>query len=95
MAKVKLHRCAIPTPGFLTGYHPCAAVERALRDANVDYEVVHDSILRFRRKDVEKLTGQKLLPLIEFEDGTAYRAESKEMAEKIQAGKLFEGRSAP
>jgi hypothetical protein len=28
--------------------------------------------------------------VIEFEDGTAYRAESKEMAETINAGKLFE-----
>jgi hypothetical protein len=31
-----------------------------------------------------------MLPVIEFEDGSAYRAESKEMAATIDAGKLFE-----
>jgi hypothetical protein len=30
--------------------------------------------------------------VIEFEDGGTYRAESSEMAERIRAGKLFEGR---
>jgi hypothetical protein len=29
--------------------------------------------------------------VIEFEDGSAYRAESKDMAERIRAGRLFEG----
>jgi hypothetical protein len=29
--------------------------------------------------------------VIEFEDGTAYRAESGEMAERIRAGELFSG----
>jgi len=28
--------------------------------------------------------------VIEFEDGRAYREESKEMAERIRAGRLFE-----
>jgi hypothetical protein len=36
------------------------------------------------------MSGQKMLPVIEFEDGSAYRAESKDMAETINAGKLFE-----
>jgi hypothetical protein len=31
--------------------------------------------------------------VIEFEDGTIYREESKDMASRIRAGKLFEGRS--
>jgi hypothetical protein len=29
--------------------------------------------------------------VIEFEDGSAYRAESKEMAARIRDGRLFEG----
>jgi len=32
--------------------------------------------------------------VIEFEDGTIYRAESKDMAERIADGKLFEGSGA-
>jgi hypothetical protein len=31
-----------------------------------------------------------MLPVVEFEDGSAYRAESKDMAAEINAGKLFE-----
>ena len=52
---------------------------------------------RGRRKDVIRLSGQNMLPVIEFEDGSAYRAESPEMAETISAGGLFEqgGLSSP
>jgi hypothetical protein len=32
--------------------------------------------------------------VIEFEDGSTYRAESKDMAARIRDGKLFEGRGA-
>jgi hypothetical protein len=35
-------------------------------------------------------TGQKRFPWIEFEDGSIYRAESKEMAQRIRDGKLQE-----
>jgi hypothetical protein len=31
-----------------------------------------------------------MLPTIEFENGSAYRAESKEMAAEINAGRLFD-----
>lgn len=37
-----------------------------------------------------RISGQQMLPVIEFEDGSAYRAESAEMAETIAAGRLFE-----
>lgn len=57
----------------------------------IDYEVVKEpSLPRSRRKDVERLSGQRMLPVIEFEDGEAYRAESSEMAAQIRAGRLFE-----
>jgi hypothetical protein len=38
--------------------------------------------------------GQKLYPVIEFENGSIYREESKDMAATIRAGKLDEKRGA-
>jgi hypothetical protein len=35
-------------------------------------------------------TGQRLYPAIEFENGTWYREESKEMVRTIRDGKLME-----
>ncbi|MDX6580862.1 MAG: hypothetical protein QOI10_46 [Solirubrobacterales bacterium] len=89
MPTVKLHRCS------LTFIHNrldhCWKVQEALDDQGVDYEVVTAPLFpRGRRKDVIGLTGQHFLPVIEFADGSAYRAESREMAETINAGKLFE-----
>jgi hypothetical protein len=40
------------------------------------------------------LSGQRKYPVIEFEDGSAYREESKEMAATIESGRLDEKRSA-
>ena len=37
-----------------------------------------------------RISGQPIVPVIEFEDGSGYRAESDEMAETIAAGRLFE-----
>jgi glutathione S-transferase len=91
MAKVKLHRCSIPTPDFAAGMHACQKVEKALKQQDIDYEVVHVTILpRSKRSWVIEATGQDRVPVIEFEDGSAYRAESSEMVERIMAGKLFE-----
>jgi glutathione S-transferase len=96
VATVKLHRCS------LTFVHNdldhCWKVQKALDEQGIDYEVVKEPGLpRGRRKDLIRLSGQKMLPVIEFEGGSVYRAESKEMAETINAGKLFEhaGASAP
>ncbi len=88
--KVKLHRCPLPTPHFLSKHHACADVEQALRDRGIEYEVVHDSLVRSRRKWVKENTGQKLLPAIEFADGSTYREESKQMFARIRDGKLFD-----
>lgn len=86
---VRLHRC--PNEWVKLSGHPCWKVQKALDDQGIDYEIVKEPTLpRSRRKDVIELTGQQMLPVIEFEDGSAYRAESKEMAETINAGKLFE-----
>ena len=54
----------------------------------VDYEAVHGPWLRYKRKVVATNTGQSAYPAIEFEDGTWYREESKDMAATIRAGQL-------
>lgn len=84
---VKLHRCPFM---FLKGEkHGCHAVQQALEEQGIDYEVVKAPLLpRSRRKDVERVSGQFMVPVIEFEDGTGYRAESKEMVARIKSGQL-------
>jgi glutathione S-transferase len=77
------------------GGHPCWKVQKALDEQGIDYEVVKGPLRRGKRDELEQRTGSRLYPAIEFEDGTTYRAESKEMAERIREGKLFEGRGAP
>ena len=88
---VKLHRCSniwVKLPG-----HPCWKVQKALDEKGVDYELVKH---RYRgdRDEMVELSGQKKFPVIEFDDGSTYREESKQMAEKIRAGQLFEQRQA-
>jgi glutathione S-transferase len=88
MAQVKLHRC--PFTFVHNNLDHCWKVQKALDDQGIDYEIVKEPLLpRSRRTEVERLSGQTMLPVIEFEDGTAYRAESKDMAATIDAGKLF------
>ena len=83
---IKLHRCSI---GFLPiDGHACHRVQKALDAEGVDYEVVKAPLRRPKRTEVEALTGQQRLPVIELEDGTAYRAESAEMASRISEGRL-------
>ena len=89
MSKVVLHRC--PFTFLKTGLDACYKVQSALDDQGIDYEISKEPLLpRSRRTEVERLSGQVMLPVIEFEDGSAYRAESSEMATTIRAGKLFE-----
>jgi glutathione S-transferase len=76
------------------GAHPCWKVQSALDDQGIAYEVVKGPYLRQNRRELEDITGQRAYPVIEFEDGSVYRDESKEMAETIRAGKLDEKRGA-
>jgi glutathione S-transferase len=89
---VRLHRCS--NMWVKLGAHPCWRVQKALDEAGVQYEVVRGPGRRSKRDDVERLSGQRKYPVIEFEDGSAYRAESKEMASTIAAGRLDEKRAA-
>ncbi len=89
---VKLHRCR-NVWAKLEG-HPCWRVQKALDEAGIDYELVKGPVRRGKREAVKRLTGQAQYPVIEFEDGTALREESKDLAQRIREGRLFEGRAA-
>ncbi len=83
---VTLHRCSWT---WLKGPHTCWRVQRALDESGVEYELVlHPAIPRSRRKDYIALTGQKLLPAIQLEDGTVVREESKDLVERVRRGRL-------
>jgi len=93
---VKLHRCSshrVKVQG-----HPCWKVETALKDMGVDFELAPGPLRRSKRDEMEQHTGQRLYPAIEFEDGSWYREQSKDMAQTIRGGKLMEkatGSGAP
>lgn len=86
---VKLHHCPftwLKVPG-----HDCYQVRKALDEQGIDYEIVkHPGLPRSRRTAFVELTGQQWLPAIEFEDGTPYKQDSKQMIARINAGELFE-----
>jgi hypothetical protein len=88
---IKLHRCKniwVKTPG-----HPCWRVQRALDEQGIDYEVVKEKWFGDRTPTVER-TSQRKFPWIEFEDGSVYREESKDMADTIKSGRLNEKRGS-
>jgi glutathione S-transferase len=83
---VKLHRCSTM---WVKGPHPCWQVQKALDEQGIEYEVVrHPAFPRGRRKDYIALTGQKLFPAIELEDGRVIREESKALVERIHESRL-------
>ena len=83
---VKLHRCGAM---WVKGPHPCWQVQKALDEAGVDYEIVkHPGFPRGRRKELIALTGQKVLPALQLEDGTVIREESKELSARVREGRL-------
>ncbi len=88
---VKLHRCS---GTWIKGPHPCWQAQKALDEAGIPYELVrHPAFPRSRRNDLERLTGQRKLPVVEFEDGTLLR-ESKVIAQRAREGTLRSERSA-
>ena len=89
---IKLHRC--PNEWVKLSGHPCWKVQKALDEKGIEYEVVKGPLRPSKRDDLERLSGQRKYPVIEFEDGSAYREESKEMAERIRSGELQSPRSS-
>ncbi len=88
---VKLHRC--PNVWVKVQGHPCWKVQSALDAQGIEYEIVKGPLRRGRRDELERLSGQRMYPVVEFEDGSVYREESKAMAETIREGKLGEKRA--
>jgi glutaredoxin len=89
---IKLHRCS--NMWVKVGGHPCWRVQKALDEQGIEYEVAKGPLAKGKRDEIERLSGQRQYPVIEFEDGSVYRAQSKEMAETIRAGKLFDQQGA-
>jgi glutaredoxin len=87
---IKLYRCSnmwVKLQG-----HPCWRVQSALDEQGIEYEVVKGPLRKGKRDEVEQLSGQRAYPVIQFEDGSVYREESKDLAATIRAGKLDEKR---
>jgi glutathione S-transferase len=86
---IKLYTCS--HMWFNINAHPCAKVRKALDEQGIEYELVEGPQRKGKRDELERVSGQRTYPTIQLEDGTAYREESKDMAARIRAGKLFEG----
>jgi glutaredoxin len=82
---VKLHRCSTP---WKLG--PCWRVQKALDEQGIAYQTIKGPSRPSRRTELQRISGQRLYPVIEFEDGSTYREESKDMAATIRAGRLDE-----
>jgi hypothetical protein len=64
-------------------------VHKSLDEAGINYEIVKEKWFGPREETVRR-TGQKRFPWVEFEDGSVYREESKDMAQRVRDGKLME-----
>jgi hypothetical protein len=84
---IKLHRCS--NEWLKIGAHPCWKVQKALDDMGIDYVLAKGPVRRGKRDELERLSGQRIYPVIEFEDGQVYRAESKDMEARIRSGQLL------
>ena len=91
LVSIKLHRC--PNTWAKLGGHPCWKVQKALDEQGIEYMLVAGPLRRGKRDELERISGQRRYPVIEFDDGTTYRAESGEMAARIRAGQLFADRT--
>jgi len=83
---IKLHRCRVMISKW--SGHPCWNVQKALDEAGIEYELVKQPALRRNRHEFERLTGQRVLPALEFEDGTILREDSSELIDRIKSGRL-------
>jgi glutathione S-transferase len=84
---VKLHRCSTPWK-----FGPCWRVQKALDEQGVDYQRINGPMRPGKRTKLQRISGQRFYPVIEFEDGSVYREESADMAAAIRAGRLDDQR---
>ena len=90
MEKVVLYRCLARFLRFED--HGCHAVQTALEEQGIEYDLRTAPMRKTRRPEVHRATGQTKVPAIEFADGSGYRDEGRAMAAEIRAGRLFEHR---
>lgn len=76
-----LYRCPTPTDRLC----PCGRVARALRAAGVDAEEVRVPYRKGGRDEIERLTGQRRVPVLVLDDGEAV-CDSHRIVELIAAG---------
>jgi len=88
---VKLHCC--PLEWMKIDAHPCWKVRKALDEQGIDYTLVKGPLRGSKRDELERVSGQRKYPVIEFADGSAYREDSTDMAARVRAGRLFENDS--
>ena len=86
---LKLHRCRFTWVPFDT----CSRVQHALDDMGIPYELEIHPIARWKRDAMVELSGQKYYPVIEFEDGSVYRDESRRWRQR--SARASSTRSAP
>jgi hypothetical protein len=91
---VKLYRCK--NTWAKLGPHPCWKVQKALDEQGIDYELVLGPWpgRNTRPSAMVEGTGQSSYPAIQFENGTWYREQSKDMAQTIRDGKLMDKQGA-
>ena len=75
---VVLHRCKTPTDWLC----PCGRVARALRAAGIEYEQERVPWRRADRDEVFEVSGQRVVPVLELEDGEAI-CDSKRIVEHL------------
>jgi glutathione S-transferase len=67
-------------------------VQKALDETGVEYELVeHPAFPPGKRDALEQLSGQRKLPVLEFDDGRILREESSDMAARVRDGRLDQG----
>jgi glutathione S-transferase len=71
---------------------PRTGVVKALHEQGIDYQTVEGPMRPGKRTELQRISGQRLYPVVEFEDGSTYREESAAMAATIRAGRLDEQR---
>jgi hypothetical protein len=90
---IKLYRCR--NEWLKIAPHACWKVQKALEEEGIDYELVKGPVRRGKRDQLDRLSGQRIYPVIEFEDGRVYRAQAKDMAARIRSGQLLSKAESP
>ena len=75
-----LYRCITPTDWLC----PCGKTARALRRHGVDYEEARVPFRKRDRAEVEELTGQRQVPVLDLDDADPPIVDSKRIVEHLE-----------